>query len=233
MSLSGALTYQGDVLRLNGLDLKVDTTAITGGLAYSLATERPSLGANLTIDRLNLDLYQTPAGPEDPPMDINGLVAQLGRADLNAQLQIGRLVLDGETISSLEAAFTTTEGQVSVQQLQIADLAGARIAASDVVLKSGDSLAATGKAQIATTDFKRLLRFAGQDDLPLDLKASSFQTATSFELRDGALGLNGNATLDGTTIVMRAQSGGTGSMPKVSIAAPRRWRLFKASVRAS
>ena len=53
---------------LTGIDLKLDTSRLTGGLAIALR-DRPAFGARLDVDRFDLDAYLPPApaaGPAAP-----------------------------------------------------------------------------------------------------------------------------------------------------------------------
>ncbi len=49
--------WDGDLLLLNKLDLKIDESHITGGLSYELQGDQ-QLNFDLNIDRLNIDLYR-------------------------------------------------------------------------------------------------------------------------------------------------------------------------------
>ena len=57
--------WDGDLLLLNKLDLKIDESHITGALSYELQGDQ-SLNFDLNIDRLNLDLYRAYITSEPP-----------------------------------------------------------------------------------------------------------------------------------------------------------------------
>ena len=55
-SVTAQVTGRPDNIQFAGLDLRVDTSRVTGGIAY-VDRGRPGFGARLEIDRLNLDAY--------------------------------------------------------------------------------------------------------------------------------------------------------------------------------
>lgn len=124
-----AFQYSRDLLQFTGLELDLDVSRLTGGLAIALR-ERPGLGLGLEIDRLNLDGYlpRDNAGPAEKAerlrQDLAALGALLNRFDANLDLHAGRLTYLGERLSDLKLSGQLQGGELSLEQLRIGNLAG-------------------------------------------------------------------------------------------------------------
>ncbi|NYZ12404.1 AsmA family protein [Azospirillum sp. RWY-5-1] len=118
---------------VTGIDLRVDTSHVTGGVAY-VDRGRPAYGVRLDIDRLNLDAY-LPA-PADAPATAPaaggtarggtapGPLDELRRVDVNLQLNAGNLTYRGMTAQGLALDATAAGGVVVLRDVKVADLAG-------------------------------------------------------------------------------------------------------------
>jgi uncharacterized protein involved in outer membrane biogenesis len=136
LSLTGTVRANPQVAQLYGLDLRLDTTRITGGVAYALRT-RPSFSADLALDRLNLDSYvprakaapakekeQTvkPAAPATAAAA--GPLAALDSFDTNIKLRADSLTFREVAIQGAKADLSLVGGQLTVRELSVANLAG-------------------------------------------------------------------------------------------------------------
>ena len=204
MIMRSALTVSGGMLRLPDVELKVDTTTMTGGIAYNLNSDRPSLGVNLVADRFNADVYQVAVDPKDEQgFDANKLVQGVSEVDVNGSLSIHQLTVNRENISDLTADLKIGSGGVLVRQLAAQDVAGAVVRLTDVTLTGGEALSIEGRIQVETDDFGRFRRFVGLQDLPVDLNAAALVLASGFSLNGDDMTLDGQALLDGTSVVLR------------------------------
>ncbi|MFL6114119.1 MAG: hypothetical protein ACJ786_22585, partial [Catenulispora sp.] len=118
-------------LQLAGLDLVLDTTRVTGGVAY-VDRGRPGFGVRLDLDRLNLDAYDPElarglAGRGPRPID---LAALTNAADANLDLHVGTLTLGGVAIHDLALDGTLSNGAVALRSARAADVAGLKLALS-------------------------------------------------------------------------------------------------------
>ena len=138
-----AATVQGrpDRLELGGLDLRVDTSRVTGAIAY-VDRGRPAFGARLDLDRLNLDAYlpqpaenAAPAG--EAPANAAGNPAGNGKraapmtparllagVDANLDLTVGHLTVRGLPVQGLRVDATANGGALTIKEAKVDDLAG-------------------------------------------------------------------------------------------------------------
>ncbi|MFD1378615.1 AsmA family protein [Fodinicurvata halophila] len=124
-----AFQYSHDLLQFTDLELNLDVSRLTGGLAIALR-ERPGLGLGLEIDRLNLDGY-LPRDSDTPEekakrlrQDATALGALLNRFDANLDLHAERLTYLGERLSDLRISGQLQGGKLTLEQLRIGNLAG-------------------------------------------------------------------------------------------------------------
>ncbi|UEM19462.1 AsmA family protein [Skermanella mucosa] len=131
-SMTSRLTGRPDNFQFAGLDLRVDTSRMTGGVAY-VDRGRPGFGARLEIDRLNLDAYAPdltgvtdtgevhvrPEGVARP--DVAGWLEGF---DANLNAEIGTLTVSGVPVQQAGFDGTLSNGSLSVRQFRAADAAG-------------------------------------------------------------------------------------------------------------
>ena len=122
---------------VTGIDLRVDTSHVTGGVAY-VDRGRPAYGVRLDIDRLNVDAYLplpadtaataaaggTAAGGTGRGAASSGPLDDLRRVDVNLQLNAGSLTYRGVTAQGLALDATAAGGVVVLRDVKVADLAG-------------------------------------------------------------------------------------------------------------
>jgi hypothetical protein len=130
--MTAQVTGRPDNIQFAGLDLRVDTSRITGGIAY-VDRGRPGFGARLEIDRLNLDAYVpdltgvTDTGePHVRPEGVSkpDLATWLAGFDANLNADIGTLTVAGVPVQQAKLDGTLTNGTVALRQFRTTDLAG-------------------------------------------------------------------------------------------------------------
>ena len=122
MTLKGTLRGSPDDVQIGGLDLRLDTTRLTGAVSYRDAG-RPALGLRLELDHLDLDAYR--GDGRGGPGDIAGrLAALLGRGDATVQVRLGHLVSGGQALRGLEFDGTADHGALVIRSARIGELAG-------------------------------------------------------------------------------------------------------------
>ncbi|CAO3429619.1 AsmA family protein [Azospirillum doebereinerae] len=144
-SIAGRVQGHADRFELSGLDLRVDSSRLSGAIAY-VDRGRPAFGARLELDRLNLDAYlpasgETPApgpmpGPTPAPVPAktatpaasasSGWSPQrvLGMADANLNIDIGQLTLRGLPMQGIHLDTTVAGGALTIREARIDDLVG-------------------------------------------------------------------------------------------------------------
>lgn len=209
---SGTLSAIGSIMRLADLALKVDSTNLTGGLAYGLGRERPSIGFSIKADRLNADAYiPAPAPDEAAETDWNAFVKSLSGYDLNGTLGFDQLTYQRETIRQLAVDMRVTADGLTINSLNSPDLAGARVEAKNLTVRHGDVLSVSGDIGVASSDLNRLVRLAGYSELTQSLRLTSGQADLGINMQGDQLDVRGKGTLGITQANMRIQSSNWGA----------------------
>ena len=209
---SGTLSATGSVMRLADLALKVDSTNLTGGLAYGFGRERPSLGFSLSADRLNADAYMpVPAEDEAEETDWNAFIETLSDYDLNGTLGFDQLTYQRETIRQLAVDLRVAADGLTINSLTSPDLAGAGVEAKNLAVRHGEALGVAGNVGVISNDLNRLLRLAGYSELTQTLRLSSGQVDLTVDMQGDQLDLRGTGVVGTTQTTMRIQSSNLGA----------------------
>lgn len=123
-SLSGRVSGRPDAFQVAGLDLRVDTTVMTGAVAYA-DRGRPGFGVRLDVDRLNLDAYR--------PVLAGLFDGTLGAFDANLDARADDLTLWGVPARGLRVDATLNDGALTLRGFSAADLSGAEVRLSGSV----------------------------------------------------------------------------------------------------
>ena len=184
LNLSGKIIATPEQMEATDLEFLFDSSRLSGGVTVAL-TSRPSFGADLTLDRLNLDAYlpssgtapvkKTPAKKNekkvvktDPPADLLAALKALGSFDANVKARIKTLVFKGTPVNDVVFDGTLFDDKLTVRQAGIANLSGASANFQGTVrniakVPEFDEIA----FQVRAADMTRLFRLAGQEP-PLD-----------------------------------------------------------------
>lgn len=141
-SIAGRLQGHADRFELSGLDLRVDSSRLSGAVAY-VDRGRPAFGARLELDRLNLDAYLPESAGVSAavaPGATAGATLQtsttasprgawspqrlLGMADANLDLTIGQVTLRGLPVRGIHLDATAAGGALTIREARVADLVG-------------------------------------------------------------------------------------------------------------
>ena len=193
MSLKTAIEANPQQVTLRDIDLRLDVSQVTGGVALALR-ERPGLGVGLAIDRINLDAYLPKADPggtaqssgdadqsgaaegtdeadpgAQPPK--TSALAFLDDFDANLDMRVGALTYQGLAFNGLRLDATLQHGGLVVREASLMDLAGAggRFAGSLANVAREPSF--DGSLDISVTSLSRLMKtlnLPAQGQLPLD-----------------------------------------------------------------
>jgi len=189
MALAARVVAVPSHAQLTGLDMQLDSSRLTGGVTVAF-TKRPSFGADLIIDRLNLDAYlpktaenkaravSKPA-PKDKKGDkagaqdtknakakkaenpLAGLKVLTG-LDANLKIRIKSLTFRGTPIKNALMDGTLYNGLIEIRRLDIARMAGASVSLKGVLDGLGGVPTAKGLAlDVKADDIPKLLKFAG------------------------------------------------------------------------
>lgn len=127
--LGSGFQYSNDLLQLTNLELDLDVSSFTGGVAIALR-ERLGLGLGLEVDRLDLDGYlsrnDTPDGEGDETRgtleELSALGRMLTRFDANLDLKAQRLTYLGQRLSGLQLSGRLQGGELTFDRLEIGNL---------------------------------------------------------------------------------------------------------------
>lgn len=146
-AFSGQLRITDERIEARRVDLTVDTSRLTGGIAIALR-RRLAFGADFTIDRLNLDAYmplsdrdkdgtegspaagrqRDPASPAGDGTSSNLPIpplAALTGFDANLKLRVNRLTFRRIPITDILLDATLFAGALEIRELSVGDLADA------------------------------------------------------------------------------------------------------------
>jgi uncharacterized protein involved in outer membrane biogenesis len=163
VSAIAGLSITRDALELANLDLRFDASRLTGGLIVTLG-DRPAVGANLRLDRINLEGYlprtvgaRAAADQAPPPL------AWLTALDANLQLQIEHLAYDTVPLDGVLIDATLARGTLSLHELSVASAAGLRASITGTIGRAAwpAELALTARAE--ADDPSRLFQLLGDD----------------------------------------------------------------------
>ena len=186
LALSGELRANPDEVQIADLDLRLDSSTVRGGITVAIR-KRLAFGADLTLDRLNLDSYLTSttsaapgkagaaasdaartagepqSGPAAAP-DTNPLavLALLNDFDANVKARLGTVIYRRTPIKNIALEGTLHNGSLEVRQASVGDLAGASAKASGTIAGlSGVPELKGVRFNLRAANLTRLFRLAG------------------------------------------------------------------------
>jgi hypothetical protein len=122
ISLASAVSLRPGAVRFRDVELRVDTTRVTGSLALD-AAPRPQIAANLVLDRLDLDAYW----PDRAPAELlGGLAAPLGAVDAAIEVRLERLTWRGVHLLGVAFAGRAVNEHLRITELTVEDFADAQ-----------------------------------------------------------------------------------------------------------
>ncbi|MGE0651458.1 MAG: AsmA-like C-terminal region-containing protein, partial [Alphaproteobacteria bacterium] len=168
-SFRAGLGYGAERLDLRDIDLRFDSTRVSGGAVVALR-ERIGLGANIVVDRLNLDAYAAapvkgapvakpsksakdqPAGKSD---------SGLSTFDANLRLRVGELTTQGLILKALTFDGSLVRSNLTITSLKVADFAGGKLELSGKVTGLDRAPTPDLRFSLSTGAPDKLLAFAG------------------------------------------------------------------------
>lgn len=143
LSLSARLSMTSEVAQITDIDLRLDQSRLTGGVAVALV-RRPSFSVNLALDQINADAYAglfgLPAWRWDtvaPDADQPAL-PWLGAFDTNATVRVDRMVVGGSVVDDVFLDASLLGGALDLKRLRIGSVEGAAVELSGSVQDPAD-----------------------------------------------------------------------------------------------
>ncbi len=175
-SFTGKVKGTPAQLDLTEIDLRLDASRLTGGVAIALR-ERPAFGARLEVDRFNLDAYLPPkpekeeAKPKKAPArapaslspnkeeePILPALALLNAFDANVDAKIGSLTVNRMEVRGLRFDGTLQDGELTVRDAGVTDFAGTALTFSGSAKGFGKTPLLDAAFEVSAEDVARLLR---------------------------------------------------------------------------
>ncbi len=180
---TGKIKGTPEQFELSGLDLKLDTSHMTGGVVVALR-DKPALGVRFDLDQLDLDAYMPPpasaatAQPGTPAKSNPAPAAPSGNAaggglsvlksfDANVVAKIGSLTARGMQIQNVAFDGTLLNGVLTARDLSAGDFGGGTAKLSGVLSGLGDKPAVDGAFAITVKDPARLMTLANRQPPPI------------------------------------------------------------------
>ena len=211
LSVRTEITGNLSEMRFTGIRGQLDASNLRGGVTLALS-RRPSFGANLSVDQLNIDGYvgEAPAAPPAAAAGTSGEVAAhdragvlpaiLGEFDANVELRVGVLGYRGTVASGVRLDGTLQDGALAIREASVRRLAGASIRFRGALTDRAGAPGASASLAAAADDPGPLLDLFGFDALagierpgPLRLSARAESVSDGLEI-DSTLEIAG-ATL--------------------------------------
>jgi uncharacterized protein involved in outer membrane biogenesis len=203
MTMTGALEATPDRLTLADMDLRVDVSRATGGIAVALR-DRPAFGIGLAVDKLNVDAYlpaDVPAGGPIPTAPAapsgtggqgaappNGL-AFLDAVDANLDLRLGSVSARGIAARDVRLDATLQRGTLVLREASVGDVAGSSMHVSGAAAGLSTAPTFDGKAQIKIPEPVRLAKMLGTD-------STAFTRLGAFEVGGTLKGSSKDVAMD-------------------------------------
>lgn len=174
VSLTAKIGATERQISIDSLDLRLDASRITGGIVVALRA-RPSFGANLIINRLNLDAY-LPAAPKSgggamtakpapatktPAKAGPGVLAVLDGFDANLKLRVDRLTYNRVPVRNIRFNGTLFGGELTLRRASIGRVAGGKISLTGSLRGFSETLDLDIHFKGSTKDPERLLQLGG------------------------------------------------------------------------
>lgn len=159
------LALTRDKLELDDLDLRFDNTRLTGAVVTALR-DRPAIGANFFIDRIDLDIYRQSDMPASAaaasPAALSILpLSALTEFDAKLRVQLGQLDKDDDRLRDISLEASLVDGQLTIGELTLADLAGGRMSLAGKLAGFRDRLRLNLEFDMASEEPAKVLRVFG------------------------------------------------------------------------
>jgi uncharacterized protein involved in outer membrane biogenesis len=168
-SFRAVVGYGAERLDLREMDLRFDSTRVSGGAVIALR-DRIGLGANIVVDRLNLDAY-TAAPVKGAPAAKPSKTARdqpaskedggLSAFDANLRARVGELTVQGMTLKGLALDGSLIRSNLTITSLKVADFAGGKLELSGKVPSLDSAPTPDLRFSLSTGAPDKLLALAG------------------------------------------------------------------------
>ena len=220
LSVRAEITGNLSEMRFADIRGQLDASNLRGGVTLALS-RRPSFGANLSVDQLNIDGYadnaRTPAeaippaaatdgtssGSEAAPRDRVGVLpAALGEFDANVALRVGALGYRGTIASGVRLDGTLQDGALTIREASVRNLAGASLRFRGTLANLAGAPKASASLAAAADDPGPLLGLFGFDTLAGIEKPGPLRLSARVESAPDGLEIDSTLEIAGATLAV-------------------------------
>jgi len=164
--------YQ-ELVQARNIDVQVDGSRVTGGVTWAIS-KRLAFGADLTIDRINVDAYLPEVSVDGSAREASeataskgepgssSLLAALDSFDANLRIHSRALTYRGAVMTDLVVDTTLFDGALEVHRASVADFGGASVNIAGLLFGLADEPGIKAVTfDLNVPDPERLLRSAG------------------------------------------------------------------------
>ena len=192
---------------LTGITAGLDATRVTGGVTIA-RRERPSFGARLVIDRINLDNYFPQTAPDagekagdgkNGAADQSG-VAFMGAFDANFDITVADLVWRGVAVKRTHLDAQLFNNGLKIRSLTVGDLADAAISVTGGISNVHETPEASLDLSLGGRNTEAIFRLIGLPVRSLGrfgLTARVTGTAADLSLAGSLNAMNGRVSAEG------------------------------------
>lgn len=196
----------GELVRISDLDATFDATRIQGGVTYAIR-ERPSFGATLAVDRINLDAYLA-ADTADPGQkraeagggDGGAGLAMLDEIDANVSLRVDRLTFRQTPVHGVRLNGTMMAGKLTVKEAAVRSLGGTALAVAGTVEGFTESPVFEGTFNAEAENAVGALRVLGLKPGPGVARLGAFKLSGKGEVIESMVELDAELTVAGAEL---------------------------------
>jgi uncharacterized protein involved in outer membrane biogenesis len=172
-SLSATVRATPKLAEVYGIDLRLDSTNLTGGAAYAFR-KRPAFSVDFEVDQLNLDVYQKKQATAEKPKAATGalMAPQFGRLppdaaemlnsfDANLKLAVKKFTANGVSIKGALIDVGLMAGELTVRNIRTDDLGGAKFAFQGKASGLDSKPVVDGRLDLQADNVQGLTRLVG------------------------------------------------------------------------
>jgi len=172
MTATGAVQATPALVRLAGLNVRLDQSTLTGGLSFRPGV-RPAVGADLALDRINLDGYlpqQAAARPQQggapataakPAAGEAKPLAALAGFDADVKLAVQQLVYNQTPVEGVTLDVQLANGNLDIRKASVRNLAGATASVAGNATGLAGEPKLSLNLDVAANDLGGVARLAG------------------------------------------------------------------------
>lgn len=222
-SFGSALGITGDRVELRDMDIRFDSTRLGGGIVVALR-DRIGIGANITVDAINLDAYMAsgvPAKSTAASAPVAGKKAAdgggLAAFDANIRASVGRMTVKGMALRGLAFDGSLIGGDLAVKSLNITDFAGGKLALSGKVTGLDKEPVPDFRFALTTNSPDKLLAAAGLSTTIPAARLRPFSFDGAFKAEAKATRLDANLVAGALRVALKGTLADLAAAPRAQL----------------